>query len=305
MKKVTIITILLLCGTGFLFAGAFEDIGLTVLSRQVKQGQISWEVRDRDGDTAEVVTTGEPGRSDAEVVSFVLDLFPRWNYLTVKSIRVDFTEEVAQILVVPESFVYQGTDLASYMPSGMQFYYEKFAEYDFRIFVDDLFLRIQGQFYTEDQFCEKLKTAIDNPAAYVQTHDPEYLIEQLKQIHKQINSLEQADSATDTEISELNSQLKEEISDLEEKLASITKAYNELKEAFDKTRTAMMYFHNSGFLWGPEVVPQEDIDSVVALKKEQPELTREEVSEILKSQGVEVTGRALELVFRVYFNDFD
>lgn len=308
IKKVTIITILLLCGTGILFAGAFENMGLTVLSRQVKQGQISWKIEDRTGDTAEVVTTGEPTRSEAEVVSYVLDLFPRWDYLAVKSIRVDLTDEVAQILVVPDSFVYEGTDLAKYMPSGMQFYYQKFAEYDFRILVDDLFLRIQGQLYTEEQLCEKLKTAIENPAAYVQSHDPEYVIEQFKQVNAKIEELNQADKNKETEISNL----KEEVADLEGELATITKAYNELKMsfdelkmAFDKTRTAMMYFHNSGFLWGPEVVPQEAIDRVVALKTERPELTRGEVAEIVKSEDVKITGRAIELVFRVYFNDFD
>ena len=294
MKKVTISTILLLCGTGILFAGAFETMGLTVLSRQVKQGQINWKVQDREGDTAEVVTSGEPTRSDAEIVSYVLDLFSRWDYLTVKSLRVDLTGDAAQILVVPAGFVYKGTDLAAYMPSGMQFYYEKFAEYDFRIFVDDMFLRIQGQLYKEEQLCEKLKTAIENPAAYVQSHDPEYVIEQFKQVNAKIEELNQADKKKEAEIS-----------DLKEELAAVTKAYNTLKEAFDKTRTAMMYFHNSGFLCGPKVVPQEGIDRVVALKTERPDLTRKEVAELLKSEDVKVTRKAIELVFRVYFNDFD
>jgi len=225
--------------------------GIEVISTKTDDGRTVTTARDSAGNTFEFITDQTLTEPQADILVRVKDTFYSWEYLKIASLRIVFTGDQLEIMVFPSEFIYNGVNFAEYLPSGMQFYYYRdFVEYDFRMFVSNLFIRISGQYFTEEQLCEKLFSAVQNPVLYIQTHDPEYLLEKLKGIENLIDALNAELNAKISSVSrelsqktlEFSDRLSSEIDGLSEELKSEIK---KLKEYYDSLIEKHTEYHQA------------------------------------------------------------
>ncbi len=253
--------------------------------------------------------------TDRERLQGILSIYKTFKVLLPSSVRVIFTDERAEILVVPRSFQYKDRDLSIYMPSGIQFFYTDFLEFDFRIVVQNLFLRIKGQFFKEEEFAEKILAAVLNPYAYIQSQDPEYILKRFQDIEGRMDRLLHEGEKISTRLGEdvqeiraLVGSLKQEVQQGFQKALqnqqSLEKRVSDLSEEFQLLRYALLVLNNRGFFGTIRLPSETGISRLVELKKQQPKLTMDEARVKLKAEGIEMTSKEVFLVFSVYFNEF-
>ena len=323
-----------------LAAQRLEDRGFTVEGRTREGLNTVFLLRDSAGAPLSVTLRGEPDAVKIRIIETVAEMFRSMKYVSLSSLRIIFLNNRVEIIALPKSFTYKGKDLVRYLPSGMQFYYTDYLEYDFRMVVENLFLRLKGQYFTEDQFAEKLENAALNPFLYVQSQDPEYIIRRFQEIDRALEKI----GAKGTELSEGIAALKKEgvesLGDVTRSLEAANQAIeaigqtlsNEIKETRDgiealtKTmasqqksmearveileaefmllRYALLVLNNRGFFGSINLPSQDGIVKLVEMKKRDPALTMKEAEVRLKAEGIQMSSKEVFLVFSVYFNEF-
>lgn len=210
MKRTTLI--ILVFALIVVSAGAVElsDRGYTVSNQRVEDDITLYDVRDPDGNSLTVGTaTGSFTNENMNVLEIVRETFFSMEYLRVADMKVVFSRNRADVVIIPERFRFDGINLGALMPSGMRFIYTDFLEYDFRMLVEGLFVRMQGQYFTEQQFVERLARAARNPAAYIQSTDPRYIFARLDELSSRIAQLENSDVEFSEEIEALIEDFRE------------------------------------------------------------------------------------------------
>lgn len=166
-----------------------QSYGFKVTNTQQANGQTVYTVTDPSGLSLTVATSAPLTAADGRVLERVDSTLSGWKNLKISEEKVVFHDGRADILVIPSSFVYKNIDLSKYMPSGIQFYYDKYLQYDFRMFKDNLFLRLKGEIFDESQFADRLYGAVQNPVLYLQTNNPEYLLQQINDLVTKVDTL--------------------------------------------------------------------------------------------------------------------
>ncbi len=147
MKKIVWSMGLFLGIIALLSAQDFTSLGLELKSES-KEGQYAvYQFRAPGNMDLSVSFRGvELRQADQARLQGIVSIYQGFQFLIPSSVRVILTDERAEILVIPRSFRFKDRDLANYMPSGIQFFYTDFLEFDFRIVVENLFLRIRVNF---------------------------------------------------------------------------------------------------------------------------------------------------------------
>jgi hypothetical protein len=341
MKKALIfVPFLFLSLTISLAAQRFEDRGFRVEGRTMEGQNTVYRLQDSSGAPLTVVMQGEPDAVKIRIVDTVAAMFRAMKYMSLSSLRIIFFSDRTEIIALPRSFSYQGKDLNRYLPSGLQFYYIDYFEYDFRMVVENLFLRLKGQYFTEEQFAEKLANAAANPFLYIQSQDPEYIIRRFQEIDRVLEkigvegtelskgiaalkkegveslgdvtkSLEAANRSIETLGRTLSNEIKE-IKDGVEALTKTTETQQKSMEArfeileseFILLRYALMVLNNRGFFGSINLPAQDGIVKLVEMKKRNPALTMKEAEVRLKAEGIQMSSKEVFLVFSIYFNEF-
>jgi chromosome segregation ATPase len=209
-----------------------RNFGIEVVEKKTEGGLNLYEARDREGRRFSFSVKDEITEAQARSLQVIKDTIFSWKNLRLASLKVAFSENRAEVAVVPTSYACAGSSLTQFMPSGMQFYYTTFLEYDFRLRVKNLFVRIQGQFFTEDQFCEKLLSAVKDPSLYIQTHDPEYVINKISEAERQMErmSFELSDDVKNlTALRSDHQSLKEDYNALKDDYTALKENYVDLR----------------------------------------------------------------------------
>lgn len=186
---------------GLVFSADLRDRGFSIRSTRTDDGITYQEVVAPGGIELTVGAMDRLEDRQLNVLSVIVDTLTSLEYLVARDVKAVFYPDRAEVLIVPTEFVYGGKDLSAYLPSGMQFYYVTHLEYDFRMLVDRLFLRIRGQYFTEEQFADKLLRAAADPAAYLQSQDPEFVVRRFEDIEDSVDELRVDADAHDAVIS--------------------------------------------------------------------------------------------------------
>ena len=196
MKKVyrlILIPILLIAIAFIGYSVDLESAQLTVNSEKVEGNRITYEVEDKAGNEFTVVGGKDFSRTQITIITELKDSFFGWKYMTVSYMRLIVDENRAEVLVIPEKYTYDRTDIELFMPSGMQFFFDAYLEYDFRMKLENIFVRMRGQFFDEDQFSARLVSAIRDPAMFVAINDPEYMIKRVIAVEEEMVRLDNKD----------------------------------------------------------------------------------------------------------------
>jgi len=316
MKKIVWSMILSLGMGAFLCAQDYATLGLELKSQSKEGPYTVYQFRAPGNMDLSISFKGaELGEADRERLQGILAIYQNLRILFPSSVRVIFTDERAEILVIPRSFRYKDRELSTYMPSGIQFFYTDFLEFDFRIVVENLFLRIKGQYFKEEEFAEKILAAVLNPYAYIQSQDPEYILKRFQDIEGRLDRLliegEKIGTTVRQEIREVRDSLgalKQEVAASFQKSSqaqqSLEQKVSDLSTEFQLLRYALLVLNNRGFFGTIRLPSEAGINRLVELKKQQPKLTMDEAQEKLKAEGIEMTSKEVFLVFSVYFNEF-
>lgn len=205
-------------------------------------------------------------------VQVLLQTFGAWKDVKIKSLKIQVTNAQSEAVIVPVSLDVGGVDAGPYMPSGMWFIARDYLEFDFRLAVKNVFVRMQGGFFDFSEFKNRLKEAIDNPVAYVQKNDPLYLFNKMSEMQKTITDLQAKTIALQTDLATLQ-----------------------------YAGTALA---NRDFFGGMHALDAAEIDKVLKLKTATPDKLRKAIFADYKAQGGKLSESEVYLVMGVYFKDF-
>jgi len=213
------------------------------------------------------------------------DLFYSWKNIIVSSLRFTVTEDIVDTLIIPSKILIGGKDVSSFVPAGMLFSFSGSLGYDFRVTKDNLFLRVRGSYTTEDELEQKIASAISNPTTFMQRSDIEYVLSLVEKDQKAIQDLQK------------NTQ------DLQKTTQALQDENAELRGELEAFRYAAMRERN-GFLFWRYPIPREGLKRVVELKRADPNMTKSQVEDEVKKEGVKISGGEIGIIFEYYFNEF-
>lgn len=167
-------------------ANALEGQGFTILEEYSDGGVPSWRLRDGQGRRFSVSVMGRFSSAHAEALRAMREVIYEIDGLEIDRLRYVFESGRADAVVIPAEFVIDGADYVRYLPSGMQFEFDDAVRFDFRLLVDNLAVRMNGQFLSEEQFLNRIQRAVENPADYIQSQDPQFLAQQMVDLRQQM-----------------------------------------------------------------------------------------------------------------------
>jgi outer membrane murein-binding lipoprotein Lpp len=319
MKKATFLLPIIFLAVGIAAYGIdLQNYGFNVTNTQQENNQTVYTVQTSDGFTFTVASSAPLTDSNAKVLKTSVSTLAGWKLLKIQQAKIVFNGSRADILIIPASFVYKGVDLAKYMPSGIQFYFDTYLQYDFRMLKDNLFLRLKGEVYDETQFADRLYSAVENPVLYLQTNNPEYLLLQINALTKKIDNLTTQIEQTNAAFSQLTDKVdalakagqdfttKQEAvnSKVENQIGDIKVQNQTMADEFDLLRYSLLILNNRGFFGQIRLIDKQAIAKVVQMKKEDSALTQDQVMAKLQAEGIKMSKKEVSLVFGVYFNEF-
>ena len=304
MKKTALLLLVLLT---LLITNTFgvdiTQYGYTVIDSFEEQDTTVYVVEDQAGNRFEFIGT-DITALQAELLMNLRKEFEGLEYINIKSIRIGLGDSRIEALIILESFTHKGTDLTQYLPSGMRFYYETYLEYDFRMLITKLFVRLKGQFFDEAALAERMVEAVNDPIRFIQTHDPEYIIKKFVTVDETLEQLKAADFET-----------RETIVALEEELAELTSDYEELKSDHEELKTAhgslktevarlksstVLVSSHGAFGKIKEMDPAV-VDKVVSMKQADPSLSIDAVVGSMKAEGTKISKGQVFIIFTIFF----
>lgn len=319
-------------------AGAFEREGFRVIRTRTQAGLPVWDLATDEGNRFSVTMIGPVNDERMGAIRSLTEIVYALDGLTVERMRIVFDENRGTAVVVPESFEIDGEMYQQYMPSGMQFVYDQAPAFDFRMLVENLAVRINGAFLTEEQFLIRIERAVENPAAYIQSSDPQFLAQQISELQRVVDSLEvenrelrTTDAILESDLERLRRsgarELHEQVSRGEAALADIQGQMERLREEttatledvvaetltladqFAKLREGAVVMASRNLFGSLKGVPAETISAVVELRNADPELTADEartrVNESLPEGEPQLHGKHVQAIYALFFNDYE
>jgi hypothetical protein len=196
------------------------------------------------------------------------------------SITLRPTDSTVVIAVTSVIAGEQGQDVARLMPEGIVFRLQDVLMYDFSMIVDNLRLRLRGQFFGEQELLDKIGRVVANPAQYLLSQDSEYVFRLMLEIQEQnqllLTSLQQATTRVQT--------LQQELSIL---------------------RDGLILFNTRGVFGSWNDFDRQMVQAIVAWRQANPQATRREAQDWAREQGYSPSSRLVQAILVAYFNQIE
>lgn len=272
--RVTVLTgVVLLCAAG-LSAGELPDfpaIGLRVVSStNFEDGRTQALLKDTAGRECTVSWDVAPDSSALRKITELRDIVNGWNGLEIRTLSLIVSGQTVEALVIPEKLTIEGNDIARFVPAGLGLYYREYVQFDFRMVKDSISMRIAGRFIDRTGLAALMQRAIDNPLTFADKTNYMARLDRLDRV-------------------------------LEELAARNAK----LEREHQLLRHATLRLFNTGFLSGPDEIPEKSVKRAVAIKTANPGFKADAVRKALRQEGVKLSGGEVELILAVYFNEWD
>lgn len=312
---------------------SFRNAGYRVIDTRSEGGLPTWDLEDGSGNRFSVSLIGTLTDTRASALDAVTGLVFGLDGLTVQRMRVVFDDDRATAVVIPGRLRINGRDYVQYLPSGMQFIFDEALAFDFRMLVNNLAARVNGQFLTQAQLYERIQRAVENPAAFIQSSDPQFLARRIEEQQDMLDERLADDLRQDERDAELTARIDEVASDgrevalsLEERLAAVQAAHDQLREEHDalvaesseligrladeltRTRAAVAILTTHRLFGGLRVVAVDALLRVAELRAADPGLSMEDalaqVNAELPEGAEQLHSRHVEAIYALFFNQF-
>lgn len=192
MKKYPALIVFLVAFTVNIYAYDWTNDNVSIISQTSDENKTELKLKDESGNEFSVAYYDELQAETAKNILKLKKNFYEWENMKVDSINFIASEGGLQIAVIPKKYEYNGIDYNTYMPSGMMFTYTYALQYNFRITIERLFIRIKGDFSTENELSKKLADAVKNPQEFVKKRDPEYLLQRIELLDDTLHKMRTA-----------------------------------------------------------------------------------------------------------------
>jgi hypothetical protein len=238
--------ILLLILPVYISAIDLESLGYSIISEQQEDDRTVYNVSNAAGIRFSVQFSGELSAKSGSLIQRSLAEFYAWTGMDIAYLRISITDDGATVLIIPENYVHNGVDLTAFLPSGIQFYVDQVFEYDFRINVEKIFIRLRGQLNEENRFTERLASAIEDPAGFIERNDPEYVLRELRDIDDKLIELDIADEDLEILMNTLIEDLRDESlkiddairADLAQTVSGLQRLQSDVSSIYDEATVA-------------------------------------------------------------------
>lgn len=212
----------------------------------------------------------EPGAAVMKKVVELRDLVYSWSELQLRSLTIIVAGDSVEAIAIPEKLVLAGTDVAVHLPAGLGFYYRDYIQFDFRMVKDSISMRIAGRYIDRAGLATLMQRAIENPLTFAD----------------KTNYMARLDR-------------------LDRELEELTARHGKLVREHELLRHGTLYLLNTGFLCGPSDIPLKSVKRAVALKSANPKYDVDRIRDELKKEGIKLSGGEVEMIFAVYFNEWE
>lgn len=189
----------------------FAAAGYTVVAERTESGLPTYDLEDGAGNAFSVSVIGAVRDAQLEAIDRIVEVAFQIDGLTIDRMRIVFQGTRADAVIIPARFTVDGRNRANLMPSGVAFSFDQALAYDFRLLVDNLTPRINGQFLTMEQFIDRIRRAIANPAAFIQSQDPVFLARRMDEQQRQIDGVIATDLSQDAALAATSEELTSRI----------------------------------------------------------------------------------------------
>lgn len=177
MKRI-IITALI----GFLFLASIPSYALdwkkfdTAVIRKDSDGsKIILTLKDKKNLTFKVVYQDESMLEQVapRIIKYKNEFYG-WREINFTEISFMVFDSFLEVIVMPREIIHGQNNLAAAIPAGITMVNHSdrdLMHYDFRIIKDNLFLRIEGDYVSEEELLSQLRYAYDFPRAYLQRNE--------------------------------------------------------------------------------------------------------------------------------------
>lgn len=168
------------------------DRGYTVQRTRTVAGMNQYQLLSPGGDQLTASVRDEFTAAQLDTLDHIVDVVFGFEYIDPSTLSVAFSLDRVEATVGLRGFLFDTVDLRTLTPSGIKLVRANGADelvYDFSMIVDDLRLRMSGEYFSEIQLAEKMVRAARNPVAYLQSQDPEYIIERFDELDRVIGRL--------------------------------------------------------------------------------------------------------------------
>lgn len=164
-----------------LYGSNWTNFQLQVISETNVNSTVQTMLQDADGKLFRVISAQDVSDTNIQRIVTWKNLIGSWTNVSIKTI--DFTVAVNEIdmVIIPESLMYNDTNIVSSLPAGMLFLDTGVLYYDFRMKKDNLFLRINGKYKDQEDLFKKIIFAYQDPNAYLRATEPEARLEVLEE----------------------------------------------------------------------------------------------------------------------------
>ncbi len=265
-NKIILILLLVILGSSGAMSMDWNGLGLTVAENNESESEKSVLLKDDKGRELKVRFYDELDEKWGKVIKSLNSELRDWKWMKVDKIEFFQNNGALEILIIPSSFTYKGTNFLPYIPGGLVFIYDYNLNYNFRLNKDNFFVRINDRFINEVSLCERMKEAADDPISYLKKREPEYFLQ---------------------------------------KLTELENSFAELKASHAKLQDSVMYYENSGFLgFGNTQISRTTVKKVIELKKDKPNLKAPEIVKTLEKQKVTATEKEVNLILNIFYGEF-
>lgn len=180
----------------------------------------------------------------------------------IRSLHFLFNPRVLDAHVKIDSFQCGDDEYASRIPAGIFFSQNGQLKYNFRLVRGNYFIRIAGAYRDDESICEKISSAVENPAKYLNRNDPAFVSSRVEILEKEIERLE-------------------------------NESWN--------LKLSIIALYNRGFFSGPKRVDPGAVSKIVSIKKRNPHMSPDEIYGLIEKEDLQITKKELELVLQVFF----
>jgi len=262
MKKIIFLIMILSAAASLSFA-QWDGTGISVSG----QDNDIVLLKDSEGHSFELVSKGTVSNEAAGKIKKMKNIFYQFEKISFSSLRFMVRDDgVVEAYLILSKLTADNTDIHSFVPSGMVFYFNSSLSYDFRMVKNNVFFKIKGQFIGEKELLKKILNALENPVAYLEQ-----------------NSLESLKA-------------KIELQQME---------FEKMKQEFIFLRNSVLMLHNTGFLSGPKQIQTKKIERAIELKKQNPGWKKEDIAKKMDSEKIDVSEDEIGLILAIFFNEFE
>ena len=249
----------------------FKTIGYTLISlTNQEDGRSTATLRDAAGRESTVTWDLTPDPGSLRKIAELRDIAYSWTDMDVRSLSIILSGLTVEAVIIPERLTIEGNDIARFLPAGLGFYYRDYIQFDFRMVKDSISMRLAGRFIDRAGLSTLMQRAIDNPLTFADKTNYMARLDRLDRI-----------------------------------LEELTARNARLEREHQLLRHATLRLFNTGFLCGPDEIPEKSVKRAVAIKTAHPKYDVDALRAALRKEGIKLSGGEVELILAIYFNEWD